>query len=118
MAPEVAYADYQGWGGELSEDDFNASLRAARAAVKSIVGLNEPQGDDDARAYANAVCAAVDVDARYGASAGIGEGGSSVRLGSFSISGGSGSSCYDADMSRAIGRELLGSSLLYQGVVC
>lgn len=69
-------------------------------------------------AYVRAVCAAVDVDAAYGCSGGIGEGLASVSIGSFSASLGAGDAAggYDTDMTRAIRRELSGSGLLYQGI--
>lgn len=117
--PPVAYADYEVWGGTLGEDAFDASLRAAVSAVHAVIGANEPADADDEDAYARAVCAAADVDAAYGASGGIGEGLASVTLGKFSASLGSaasGASAYDVDMARAVRRELVGSSLLYQGI--
>lgn len=114
--PEVAYRDYEQRGGSLGEDAFAASLRAAVAAVREVMGLNEPQDADDEDAYIRAVCAAVDVDQAYGGSGGIGEGLSSVTLGRFSATTTAGGSPYDADMRRAIRRELIGSSLLYQGL--
>ena len=115
--PTVTYSSYTEQGGTLEEDAFKASLRAAAAAVREVIGFNRPQDEDDEGAYIRAVCAAVDVDSAYGASGGIGEGMASVTLGKFSASMGSGTkSLYDVDMSRAIFRELSGSSLLYQGV--
>lgn len=116
--PSVTYEQYKAQGGTLEADAFAASLRAAVSAVRDVIGYNEPQDDDDVEAYTRAVCAAVDVDEAYGASGGIGEGVASVTLGKFSATmGGNGSaSLYQADMRRAIARELAGSSLLYQGV--
>lgn len=114
--PQVAYSDYEQRGGALGEDAFTASLRAAVAAVREVVGFNEPQDADDEDACIRAVCAAVDVDQAYGGSGGIGEGLSSVTLGRFSATMAAGGSAYDADMRRAIRRELIGSSMLYQGL--
>lgn len=116
--PSVTYKQYKANGGKLDEDAFIASLRAAASAVRDIIGYNTPQDAEDEDAYIRAVCAAVDVDNAYGASGGIGEAVSSVTLGKFSASmGGSGaSSLYDADIRKAISRELVGSSLLYQGL--
>lgn len=117
--PSVTYELYKGQGGTLGEDAFDASLRAAVSAVHAVIGANEPADADDEDAYARAVCAAADVDAAYGASGGIGEGLASVTLGKFSASLGSaasGASAYDVDMARAVRRELVGSSLLYQGI--
>ena len=107
------------YGGSLGEDDFNASLKHAVARVREVIGFNEPATEQQKAAYANAVCAAIEVDTQYGSSHGIGEGLSSLSIGSFSASSGaSGSyaSSYDADMATAIRRELIGSGLLYQGI--
>ena len=116
--PSVTYALYTSQGGTLGEDAFKVSLRAAVSAVRDVIGRNVPQDEDDEGAYIRAVCVAVDVDDAYGASGGIGEAVASVTLGKFSATmGGNGSaSLYQADMRRAIARELAGSSLLYQGV--
>lgn len=116
--PTVTYAGYTQHGGTLAEDVFKASSRAAVAWVRDVIGFNEPQDADDEDAYVRAVCAAVDVDAAYGCSGGIGEGLASVSIGSFSASLGAGDAAggYDADMTRAIRRELVGSGLLYQGI--
>lgn len=117
--PSVSYDDYGTWGGTLDKDAFAASLRPALASVRDVIGYNEPLGADDEDAYRRAVCAAVEVDAYYGASGGVGEGLASVTLGKFSAalgSAASGASAYDVDMARAVRRELVGSSLLYQGI--
>ncbi len=116
--PSVTYELYQGQGGTLGEDAFEASLRAAVSAVRDAIGYNEPQDAEDEAAYIRAVCAGVDVDDAYGASGGIGEAIASVTLGKFSASmGGNGAaSPYEADMRRAVRRELAGSGLLYAGV--
>lgn len=117
--PSVTYEQYKAQGGMLEADAFAASLRAAVSAVRDVIGYNEPQGDDDVEAYTRAVCAAVDVDEAYGASGGIGEGVASVTLGKFSATMGQASgssSLYDVDMRRAVRRELVGSTLLYQGL--
>lgn len=119
--PEVTYTYYRGYGGGLSEADFGAALPHARAAVRDLIGLNEPGDDDQTAAYENAVCAACDVDAAYGFSGGIQEGVGSVGIGSFSYSSGSGGASsetsYDSDISRAIRRELVGSGLLCQVIL-
>ena len=116
--PSVTYEQYKAQGGTLEADAFAASLRAAVSAVRDVIGYNEPQDDDDVDAYIRAVCAAVEVDEAYGASGGIGEAVASVTLGKFSASlGGNGAaSLYDVDMRRAVRRELVGSTLLYQGL--
>ena len=92
---------------------------AGQKGVREVMGLNEPDGERQATAYVGAVCAAVDVDAAYGASGGIGENVASVAVGAFSATlaaGTAGVSAYDLDMRRAIRRELQGSGLLYQGI--
>lgn len=116
--PSVTYELYQQQGGKLEGDAFKASLRAAVSAVRDVIGYNLPQDEEDENAYIRAVCAAVEVDEQYGASGGIGEAVASVTLGKFSASmGGDGaSSLYEVDIRKAIRRELVGSSLLYQGV--
>lgn len=116
--PSVTYELYKGQGGTLGEDAFAASLRAAVSAVRDVIGYNEPQDEEDEAAYIRAVCAAVEVDDAYGASGGIGEAVASITLGKFSASmaGGGTASLYDVDMRRAVLRELVGSSLLYQGL--
>lgn len=117
MLPEVTYQRYQELGGTLGEDAFNASLRAGMASVRQIIGFNVPD-DTNMEAYERAVCAAVNVDAAYGASGGIGEAVASVTLGKFSasFSDNGTASPYQVDMRRAVHRELVGSSLLYQGL--
>ncbi len=117
--PSVTYPDYQSVGGKLSESAFNASLRAALASVREVIGFNEPEVIEQEDAYLRAVCAAADVDAAYGASGGVGEGLASMSIGSFSASAasdGSGVSAYDIDMQRRIRQELSGSGLLFQGI--
>lgn len=114
--PSVTYGQYTDQGGKLPQDAFTASLGAAARAVREVIGFNTPQDAEDVEAYTRAVCAAVDVDNAYGASGGIGERVQSVSLGKFSATSATGGeSPYDADMTRAITRELSGSSLLYQG---
>lgn len=116
--PELTYERYSQLGGKLDLEDFDASRRAAHAAVRYVVGFNKPEGPEQTEAYERAVAAAVDVDAYYGASGGVGEAAASTTLGKFSISGlsDSGTSAYDLDMRRAIRRELSGTGLLYQGI--
>ncbi len=117
MLPMVTYERYQELGGKLERDAFEASLRAAVASVREVIGFNVPN-EASLEAYERAVCAAVEVDHHYGASGGIGEGAESMSLGGFSLSGlaKDGLSSYDADMRRAIKQELTGSGLLYQGI--
>ncbi len=114
--PQLTYDRYGQLGGRVSEEKFNASLRAAESYVREIIGFNDPE--DAPEAYERAVCAAVDVDVYYGSTGGIGEGVSSISIGSFSASMGASdaSSNYDSDMQSAIRRELIGSGLLYRGI--
>lgn len=114
--PEVTSDDYHG---AHTWDKVSGHLPAAVAAVREVMGFNVPEGEEQEAAYRAAVCAALDVDAAYGFSGGVAEGGGSMRLGSFTIeAGGSGAygSAYERDMARAIRRALSGSGLLYQGL--
>lgn len=115
--PQLTYEKYGELGGGNSEEGFNASLRTAYAKVREIIGFNMPDETNE-EAYLRAVCAAVDVDIYYGSTGGIGEGLSSISIGSFSASIGVAdtSSSYDSDMRNKIRRELVGSGLLYQGI--
>lgn len=121
MLPDVTYADYAECGGEADEGKFNASLIHAKAAVRDIIGFNEPRNEREEKAYRAAVCAAVDVDLRHGGSGGIGEGGGSYTIGSYSHGSAAVSSAkrnnYDIDMARAIKPHLVGTSLLYQVIL-
>ncbi|MEG1907221.1 MAG: hypothetical protein RR842_14385 [Gordonibacter sp.] len=115
--PSPTHEAYREWGGKLSGTAFNASLRAARASVREVMGFNVPEDAEQEAAYLSAVCAAVDVDAAYGASGGIGESMASISIGSFSASAGASElNPYETDMQRVIRRELSGSGLLYAGV--
>ena len=65
---------------------------------------------------ARAIMAACEVDAAYGCSGGIMEGGG-FTVGSFSWNPGTeGASTYRSDMEAAVRRELLGTPLLYAGI--
>ena len=110
MTPSVSYDEYTARGGKLAKEAFGASLASTVASVREVMGLNEPDGERQATAYVGAVCAAVDVDAAYGASGGIGAFSATLAAGTAGVS------AYDLDMRRAIRRELQGSGLLYQGI--
>lgn len=118
MAPEVTYAFYRDeYGGALGEDGFDGSLAHAIAEVRRLTWPNDP--GIDAGAYRRAVCAAIDVDAAYGATGGTGAGLSSVTAGSVSMSfagAAGGASAYDADVERAVAGELAGTGLLFMGL--
>ena len=118
--PQPTYAQYQGWGGKLGEEAFGASLAAATALVRHIVGFNAVDTDEREQSARNAVCAAIDVDSAYGATGGIGESSGGFTIGSFRMdagaSDGAGRSAYMADAYAAVQRELSGTGLLYQGV--
>jgi len=115
--PEFAEADYTG---SRKWEDVRGHVPAAVAVVRDVMGFNVPEGEAQVAAFKAAVNAALDVDAAYGFSEGVGEGGGSMRLGSFSISGqadgAGGASQYDVDMLRAVRRALSGTGLLYQGL--
>lgn len=113
---EVAYTFYADtYGGALEEDGFKASLPHALAEVRRRTWPNDPSRD--LTAYMRAVCAATDVDAAYGSTGGAGAL-SSITTGTVSMSfGASGSEAsYDADVSRAVEGELVGTGLLFMGV--
>lgn len=112
MLPEVRSADYKG---AHTWDEVCAHLPAAVSAVREVIGFNVPEGEEQVAAYKAAVCAALDVDAAYGFSGGVGDVGT-VRLGSLTIEQGQGWSAYEADVSKAVRRALSGSGLLYQGL--
>lgn len=112
MLPEVRSADYKG---AHTWDEVCAHLPAAVSAVREVIGFNVPEGEEQVAAYKAAVCAALDVDAAYGFSGGVGDSGT-VRLGSLTIEQGQGGSAYEADVSKAVRRALSGSGLLYQGL--
>ena len=109
------YEDYLAAGrGELSAEEFKAALPHATAAVRDLIFPNEPDGSEE---WARAVMAACEVDAAYGCSGGIMEGGG-FTVGSFSWNPGTeGASTYRSDMEAAVRRELLGTPLLYEGLV-
>lgn len=113
MYPEVTSADYHG---RHAWDSVQRALPSAEAAVREVMCFNVPEGEAQESAYKSAVYAAMDVDAAYGFSGGVAESGASMRLGSFSVTHGGSTSSYDADMDRAIRRELSGSGLLFQGI--
>ena len=116
MLPEVTESDYHGphqWS------EVGPHLPAAVAAVRELMGFNEPEGEEQEAAYKAAVCAALDVDAAYGFSGGVAEGLQSLTVGSVSLGMGQAdaqASAYDRDMRRAIARELRGTGLLYAGL--
>ena len=67
------HEDYLAAGrGELSAEEFKAALPHATAAVRDLIFPNEPDGSEE---WARAVMAACEVDAAYGCSGGIMEGG-------------------------------------------
>ena len=108
------HEDYLAAGrGELSAEEFKAALPHATAAVRDLIFPNEPDGSEE---WARAVMAACEVDAAYGCSGGIMEGGG-FTVGSFSWNPGTeGASTYRSDMEAAVRRELLGTPLLYAGI--
>lgn len=108
------YEDYLAAGRrELSAEEFEAALPHATAAVRDLIFPNEPDGSEE---WARAVMAACEVDAAYGCSGGIMEGGG-FTVGSFSWNPGTGiEGSYRRDMQAAVQSELLGTPLLYQGL--
>ena len=81
-----------------------------------LVAVVDQFADDGSEEWARAVMAACEVDAAYGCSGGIMEGGG-FTVGSFSWNPGTeGASTYRSDMEAAVRRELLGTPLLYAGI--
>lgn len=116
--PEVTYGFYRdSYGGRLAEDGFDASLPHALAAVRDAIWPNDPAERGAEEAYRRAVCAAVDVDAAWGATGGAG-GLTSLTTGTVTmgLGGSGGGSSYDADVRRAVRGELAGTGLLFMGI--
>lgn len=117
-APEVTYEFYsETYGGDLDEGGFKAALPHALAEVRRRIWPNDPQERGAEDAYRRAVCAAMDVDAAYGGTGGAGSL-SSVTTGTVTMSfgGSGGETAYDADVSRAVEGELVGTGLLFMGM--
>lgn len=113
--PTVTYAFYANqYGGSLDEGGFDAALPHAVAYVRHRIWPNRPARA--IRAWRMAVCAAVDVDAAYGATDGAGAL-ASVTTGTVSMGfGGQGGSSWEADMARAVDARLAGTGLLFMGL--
>lgn len=123
MVPEVKYKDFSGlYGNRVGEDAFEACLPFAVDAVRELCWPREPEGEERDAAWVRAVCAAVYADWANGSGHGLDDGaGSSLSIGSVSLSGGSagagssGSATLDA-MRAAARRALVGTGLLYRGM--
>lgn len=120
--PEVTYEFYtQTYLGTLGEDAFDACLPHALSALRTLLGLNEPEGDAQVLACRRAACAAVEADHAHGCSGGVGEGVGSLSIGSFSVGSGAASAAsadqWWADVSRAMRGELVGTGLLCQVIL-
>lgn len=119
-APSVTAEEYAAWFGEIGQGDFDAALPFAEAAVRDLVGFNEPSLPYELTAWKRAVCSAIRVDRAYGFSHGLADGLASVTLGSYSASSGAASDgsarSWEADVRDAARRELAGTGLLYQGI--
>ena len=121
--PEVTYDEYKAFGGQADEAEFKALLQHGKAAVREIIGFNQPENEREIAAYKAAVCAAIDVDRQHGGSGGVGErGGGNVTIGSYSTgrassaTGGQSDPYWD-DMIAAIKPHLIGTRLLYQVIL-
>lgn len=115
-AIEVTYEFYseQYGGTSLDEDGFDAAIVHAVPYVDARIWPND--GEDAPDSYMRAVCAACEADAAHGFTGGAGSI-ASVTIGTVSMSfGGASGSSWDADMARAVDRELAGSGLLYMGM--
>lgn len=109
----MSFKRYQELGGSLPESDFRASIAAATAAVKDEIWPHEPKDKAEEEAVERAIAACVECDAAWGGTSGA-SGPASFSIGSFSMSGSSGSAStdYAADMRSAARRYLVGTSLL------
>lgn len=111
--PEVTYGLYsEEFGRSASSEEFRECLPFARALVDRLTYPNRPVTDGQRRAYALAVCAAVEADAATGCGHGLDEP-EGFSIGSFSVSGGSTSLRAMEGAARAM---LTGSGLLYMGL--
>lgn len=104
------YEEYKAFGGTLESKTFSALLPKASALVRDLEFPNEPS-DSSAEAHKRAVCAAVSA---FGESQAYAGGGFSI--GSFSVSGGGYSESVQA-VADAARRELVGSGLLFKGMI-
>ena len=113
--PTVTYSFYANqYGGSLDEGGFDAALPHAVAYVRHRIWPNRPARA--IRAWRMAVCAAVDVNAAYGATGGAGAL-ASVTTGTVSMGfGGQGGSTWEADMARTVDARLAGTGLLFMGL--
>ena len=102
------YEEYKAFGGTLESKTFSSLLPKASALVRDLEFPNEAT-DQTAEAHKRAVCAAVSA---FGESQAYAGGGFSI--GSFSVSGYSESVQAVADAAR---RELVGSGLLFKGMI-
>ena len=108
---DPTYEEYKAFGGTLESATFYALLPKASALVRDLEFPNEPCGGDTAAAHINAVCAAVSAMGESQAYAGGG-----FSIGSFSVSGGGYSEATQA-VADAARRELVGSGLLFKGMI-
>lgn len=107
---DPTYEEYKAFGGTLESATFSALLPKASALVRDLEFPNEPD-DATAQAHCNAVCAAISAASLNGGFAGAG-----FTLGSFSVSGGGYSEATQA-VADAARRELVGSGLLFKGMI-
>lgn len=104
------YEEYKAFGGTLESATFSSLLPKASALVSDLEFPNEPS-DSSAEAHKRAVCAAVSAFGESQAYAGGG-----FAIGSFSVSGGGYSESVQA-VADAARRELVGSGLLFKGMI-
>lgn len=104
------YEEYKAFGGTLESATFSSLLPKASALVRDLEFPNEAT-DQTAEAHKRAVCAAVSAMGESQAYAGGG-----FSIGSFSVSGGGYSESVQA-VADAARRELVGSGLLFKGMI-
>lgn len=107
---DPTYEEFKALGGTLESATFSSLLPKASALVRDLEFPNEPS-DSSAEAHKKAVCAAVSAFGESQAYAGGG-----FTIGSFSVSGGGYSEAVQA-VADAARRELVGSGLLFKGLI-
>lgn len=110
MGKTVTYSDFTGYGFQLDEREFNASLLEAQGIVDWIVGVN-PVTADNIDAYKRAVCAAVVKVSAYGV-----ESCPNFSIGSFSIGATDGKTDGRAMAQTAALPYLVPAGLAYMGI--
>lgn len=114
MDVSLTFAEYQGLGGRLASDEFNALLPYAQDLVARECWPRAAETDAQAAAWKRAVARVVDVDSAWGGTHGAASGGSWTvgRVSESAPSSSSDGSSFDADARAAIRSALVGTGLL------